>query len=189
MDAGQVFIQLFSLVRAPVYGASVLLNDTLFVVAFSALLVLACSWLFSEQKKLPFLFSAVLIAVLLGFGFKVFLQEERPCVTAPSKIACPPDFGLPSIHALLAFTLAAVAIGNRSFAIYLIYALFVAFSRVYLGVHLITEVAAGLALAFFACVLAELFFRRMRWEVPQVVHLKHAMGELPHTQLKTQVPL
>ena len=70
------------------------------------------------------------------------------------------------------------------------YALFIAFSRVYLGVHTISQVAAGLALAFFACVLAELAFRMMKWEVPQAIHIKHAAGKLLHasTAISAKLP-
>ena len=178
MDAAQLLLDAFGLVRMPVREASVLLNDVAFGLVFSAALILAVSWLFHENKKLAFLFSAIAIAFVLGFFFKPLLQEGRPCLTAPSKIPCPPDYSMPSMHALLAFTLVIVSLGNRSFAIYLIYALFVAFSRVYLGVHLITEVAAGLALAFFACVLTELAWKGARLEIPRVVHLKHDSGKI-----------
>ena len=85
---------------------------------------------------------------------------------------------MPSMHALLAFTLAIAAIGNRSFAIYLIYAIFIAISRVYLGVHTISDIAAGLALAFFACVLAEMLWRALSLPIPKEVHMRHTAGKL-----------
>ena len=187
MDLSQAFLFLFGLVREPVRGLSILLDDPVAAVLISAILVLGTSFIFREQKRLPFLASAVVLALLLGFSFKPFLQEARPCASAPSKIPCPADYSLPSMHALLAFTIAIIAIGTRSFPFYLIYALFIAFSRVYLGVHTITQVAAGLALAFFACVLAELFFRMAALEVPQVVHIHHDMGKLPHTSSKAKM--
>ena len=178
MDFPQLFLSAFGLVREPVRAASVFLNDPLSVLLASALLVLVTSSLLHEEKRIPFIAAAVIIAFLLGFGLKPLIAEARPCVSAPGKVACPQDYSLPSLHSLLAFTLAVSALGNRSFAIYLLYALFVAFSRVYLGVHSASDVMAGLALAFFACVLAELLWRSMRWELPLQIHVRHDSGRL-----------
>ena len=178
MDFPQLFLSAFGLVRGPVGAASLFINDPFAVVLFSALLVLATSHFLHEQKRIPFIAAAVMIAFFLGFGLKGLIAEARPCASIPGKVACPQDYSLPSLHSLLAFTLAVSALGNRSFAIYLPYAIFVAFSRVYLGVHTITDVAAGLALAFLACVLAELLWKSMRWELPLQVHVRHDSGRL-----------
>jgi len=178
MDISSVFISLFGLIRPEVRAASIALNDPLFAVPFSLALILLLSYIFKEWRLLPFMVAAVAIALLLGVSFKAFLQEERPCVETPGKIPCPLDFSLPSIHALLTFTLAIVAVGNRSFPYYLIYALFTAFSRVYIGVHTITQVAAGLALAFLACVLCEMLWRALKLPLPEKVHIKHAAAKL-----------
>ena len=178
MGIDDTLLPLWGLMRPPVREASILLNDPLVVILLSALLVLGCSYFFREWKRIPYLASVVLIGLLLGFSFKLFLQENRPCVAVPGKIPCPTDYGLPSLHALLAFALAVSSVGSRSFPIYLLYSLFIAFSRVYLGVHTITEVAAGLALAFFACVLAEILWRKMKWELPREVRIKHDLGAI-----------
>jgi membrane-associated phospholipid phosphatase len=178
MDIPQLFISLFGLIRPEVRAASVALNDPAFAICFSIALILALTYLFKEQKLLPFMVTAVTIALLLGVSFKTFLQEERPCAITPGKIPCPLDFSLPSLHSLLTFTIAIVAIGNRSFPYYLIYALFTAFSRVYLGVHTIAEVAAGLALAFLACVLCEMLWRALHLPIPEQVHIRHSAERL-----------
>lgn len=178
MDPQQLFLYLFGLVRPEARMASIALNDTAFAICFTIALILALTYLLKEQKLLPFMVAAVAIALLLGVSFKLFLQEERPCVDTPGKIPCPLDFSLPSLHALLTFTIAIVAVGNRSFAFYLIYALFTAFSRVYLGVHAITEVAAGLALAFLACVLCEMLWRKLKLPLPPNIHIQHSAARL-----------
>ena len=178
MDIRQLFVDAFGIVRPEARFASIALNDTAFAILLTASLILVLTYLFKEQKLLPFMVAAVAIALLLGVSFKLFLQEERPCVETPGKIPCPLDFSLPSLHALLTFTIAIVAIGNRSFAFYLIYAIFTAFSRVYLGVHTIAEVAAGLALAFLACVLCEMLWRRLKLSIPPGIHIKHSAARL-----------
>jgi len=178
MDPQPLFLALFGLIRPEVRAASVALNDPAFFAIFSIALLLLATWRFNEWRRLPFVLTALALALLLGVGMKAFLQEPRPCMDSPGKIPCPLDFSLPSLHALMVFTLAISAVGNRSFAIYLIYALFTAFSRVYLGVHTITQVAAGLALAFFACVLAEMLWRALSLHIPEQVHIRHGAGKL-----------
>jgi membrane-associated phospholipid phosphatase len=173
MDFSSLFLAAFGLVRPEVRAASIALHDPYIAVLASAALVVFLSWHFGEQKKLAYLAFAVAVALALGGGFKLFLQEERPCAETPGKIPCPLDFSLPSLHALLVFTIAIVAVGCRSFPFYLLFALFVSFSRVYLGVHTIPQVAAGLALAFFACVLCEIIWRMLKWELPEGVRLAH----------------
>jgi membrane-associated phospholipid phosphatase len=173
MEMSQLPLFLFGFIRQPVREASILMNDMWIALAVGIALVAVLSYVFKEQKIVPFLACAVAVALLLGAGFKAFLQEERPCVYAPGKIPCPLDFSLPSIHALIAFTVAIVALGSQSFPFYLSFALFVAFSRVYLGVHTITEVSAGLALAFFACVLAELMWRKAGRAIPEGIRIVH----------------
>ena len=145
---------------------------------FTLSLILALTLIYKEEKRLPFLACTVVVALLLGFGFKAFLQVERPCVQAPGKVECPSDFSLPSLHALLAFTICTVAVGSRSFPFYLLYAVFISFSRVYLGVHTIPQVMAGLALAFFACVFTEMLWRAMKIPVPREVMLQHSINRL-----------
>lgn len=178
MDFRQLFLDALSLVREPVRDASIFLNDPVSGVAFSALLVVALSFIFHEQRKIPYILAAVAVALLLGLAFKSFLQSPRPCIELPGKIPCPLDFALPSLHALLAFTLVVLAVGSRPFAVYLIFALFTAFSRVYLGVHTISEVAAGLAMAFLACVVNEIIWKRMKWAIPNEMQLRHDSARL-----------
>jgi undecaprenyl-diphosphatase len=173
MDLPYALQSAYSLARPFLVGASVALGNAAFVVLFSAALVLAVSYAFKEQKRLAYLLIAVLVALAMGSLLKILVAEERPCLLAPGKIECPSDYALPSLHALLAFTLVIASVGNRSFLIYLPYALFVAFSRVYLGVHTLHQVEAGLALAFLACVATEIIWKNLRWELPDGIMLRH----------------
>jgi len=178
MDAASLFVSAFGLVREPVRAASIALNGPVVFFLFTLLLAAAATYFFREQKRLPFIAASLAIALLLGYSLKLLIAQDRPCVEVPGKIACPHDFSTPSLHSLVAFTLVVAALGNRSFAVYLAYAVFIAFSRVYIGVHTITDVASGLALAFFACVLAEILWRQMKWELPREIHVRREAGRL-----------
>lgn len=158
--------------REALIGISVLLNDHLTGTLLGIALILAVSYWFREQKSIPFIAVALLFAILLALLFKPFLAEDRPCAVSPGKIDCPSDFALPSFHALLSFALAIASLGRKSFPIYLLFALFVSFTRIYLGVHTIPDVAAGLALAFIACVAAELAFLRAGWGGQIAIHVQ-----------------
>ncbi len=175
MEISSIVGYLFGFVRAPVWEASVFIAEPANALLFSALLAVAACSVFGEKKLLPFIATCVVAGMLLGMALKPIIAQPRPCELSPSKIPCPLDFSLPSLHALAAFCLALSALGNRSFWIFLPFALFVAFSRVYLGVHTVAEVAAGLSLAFLACVAGEMLWIRMGWKLPVQVHLtKHS---------------
>jgi membrane-associated phospholipid phosphatase len=90
---------------------------------------------------------ALLIAGLMALLAKNLIMEPRPCVGGDSLIQCPLDYSLPSGHAAIAFTLMIAFIGKRSFIFYWLFALLVAYSRFYLGVHTFEDLAAALVLA------------------------------------------
>ena len=68
----------------------------------------------------------------------------------PSKIPCPQDYALPSTHAAAAFALAVSLLGTSLYFPALFFALFVSFSRIYIGVHTLADVSGGLAIALLA---------------------------------------
>jgi membrane-associated phospholipid phosphatase len=178
MDVPSAIYSLYAPMRPFLIEASAAFDNPVFAVAFSAAFVFAVLCFFKEQKKLPYLVIAVLVALALGSCLKLLISEGRPCADKPGKIPCPPDFSRPSLHALLAFTVVIACVGSRSFPVFLLFALFMAFSRVYLGVHTITQVASGLALAFLACVAAEIIWKGMKWEMPQEIKLRHGAGRI-----------
>ena len=99
---------------------------------------------------------ALLIAGGMALLAKNLIMEPRPCIDGDSLIQCPLDYSLPSGHAAIAFTLLIAFIGKRSFPLYWIFALLVAYSRFYLGVHTFEDLAAALVLAPIAYQLADI---------------------------------
>jgi undecaprenyl-diphosphatase len=111
-----------------------------------------------------------LAAILLDAGVKALVQRPRPEVVRPL-VPVPAGWGFPSGHALgstavyvsaaLLLTAAPVRRWRRVLALIaaLSLAFLIGFSRLYLGVHYVTDVvggwAAGLALALFGHWLEE----------------------------------
>lgn len=103
------------------------------------------------------------LAFLLDSLFKLLLHHPRPTV---AMIALPPDYSFPSGHAVAAsalyVTLAMIAAsaerraGPRRLLIAsgIVVALVVAWSRVYLGVHYLSDVVAGLMLGSAGAIVA-----------------------------------
>lgn len=101
------------------------------------------------RKTGAILFSVLFLNFLLNdIYLKNLIARPRPFVSFPQlqlMIAAPSSFSFPSGHASSAFASAYVLSGEfrkYSYPIY-IFASIVAFSRIYLGVHYISDIAAG----------------------------------------------
>ncbi|NYZ77893.1 phosphatase PAP2 family protein [Candidatus Micrarchaeota archaeon] len=93
--------------------------------------------------------AALALALFLAFFAQGFLVEPRPCQVDAGVarfVECPASSGLPSLHATVAGVLAIASLGTAAFYFLAPFALLIAASRVFLGVHSVLQVAAGLAL-------------------------------------------
>ncbi len=138
---------------------STLLDNEIVLVAVTFLFVLL-----SERRKgkLAKIALAVVLAVLLGTAVKNVIKAERPCIGLLSKIECPDSYSFPSGHTILAFTVMLAFLNKPTFVIYFMYAIFVAFTRIYLGVHTFEDVAGSIAFAPLAYYLADGIWRKIK---------------------------
>lgn len=117
----------------------------LFVIGFFLFRHKKIGWIFLEVAL------AMGIAVILNeFILKNIFLRPRPFETLLNISSLDPwatGFSFPSSHAIVAFSLATViAIGFKkkiTYLLFLIYALMVSYSRIYLGVHFPLDVVAG----------------------------------------------
>jgi membrane-associated phospholipid phosphatase/dolichol kinase len=127
---------------------------TLFIVAV---------WLFFfKYKKDKRKKDALLLSILLLFvavqSIKFFMPQQRPCSSGiESKIDCPNDSAFPSAHAAFASLFLLPFISSIYFIPYALFVAFVAFSRIYVGVHSVVDVSAGLMFGIAACLIADRF--------------------------------
>lgn len=127
-------------------------NDIIF-----AALVLAAAFLAERGKKRNRLLMNLVIIFALGLAVKSIVREARPCTEGIiiSKIQCPTGFSFPSDHALIAFALATALWKKPKGYVFAIAAAFVAFTRVYLGVHSAFDVLGGAVLGIAAYIVLD----------------------------------
>lgn len=160
MDIASRFI--FSLDEPIVTWLSKLFDSPLSAIA----ILLICYLLFVYKKtdRSSPLFAALVLALLLIDPLKAFLLEPRPCadLSIISKIACPADAGMPSGHAVVVGIFLIASVGTALFPFFLPLAAIVSFSRVYLGLHTIAQIAGGIAVGMVLYLFTQRFFSAYR---------------------------
>lgn len=133
--------------------AASVLDSTLWFTLIAVALVLVFEN--RDQKRLKVFFLMV-VAFFMASFIKEMVHSERICISGiVSKVDCPRDYGFPSNHATLAFVLALAFLNKRGFLAFLLFAVLVSLSRMYLGVHSFEDILGGLALAPIAFVVGE----------------------------------
>lgn len=130
-------------IEATIRAISIILDKDYYpAIMILTLIALA----FSKHRRELIL--SFLVVVLLTASLKAYYQEERPCVIFPALVACN-DYGFPSGHTITSILLPAATLGSFAFFMFLPLSFLIMFSRVYLGVHTVNQVVAGLALGLF----------------------------------------
>jgi membrane-associated phospholipid phosphatase len=120
------------------------LNNPFIYCALIIILVVAGE---RRKEKTVKIFFSLLLAALLAVAAKEAFSHSRPCV---GEEWCPEGYSFPSIHTAIAFALMAAFIRRKEYPAYLLFALFVAFSRINIGVHVFQDIVAALPIALVA---------------------------------------
>ncbi len=120
----------------------------LYVISF----VLFASTLRKEKRFFKAIIT-IIIALLIVFALKYYIQIPRPCTlnSAYIKFECPtaPDYSFPSGHTVISSAFLAPLVGTEAFMLFFALNLIVGFSRVNLGVHFVNDVLASFVIGFF----------------------------------------
>jgi undecaprenyl-diphosphatase len=143
------------------------LGDPLVVTALVAVVALVC-WLLHRRTDAVYLLAVRVVSVVLGAALKAGVARARPNLAQP--LAHASGYSFPSGHALGAaatyLSLALVSSYRRpmgarlAVALAVVVALLVATTRVLLGVHFPSDVAAGLVLGWAIALVGRAALRR-----------------------------
>jgi len=158
MDAISLYI--YSIREPLLTFLSLALNDRLFslaLLAISFLLLLA-----KKTDRASPLFVSLVLSILLIDPLKLFLAVPRPCTEIAAKVSCPADPALPSGHAVVAGAFLLASVGTPLFSFFLPLAMLISFSRIYLGIHSLADISAGIAVGAVLYALCEKAFTAYR---------------------------
>ncbi|MCC7570445.1 phosphatase PAP2 family protein [Candidatus Micrarchaeota archaeon] len=133
---------------------SIFLDHPLGLLIVTSLLIFSMTVLFKQKRTvMPIVLMSLLLTSIFTVGAKFVYLDERPCIS--EKVECTESYSFPSAHSAIGFSLLLPSLGTPAFWFYLIYALILAFSRLYLGVHTILDVAGALGVAIIAYTISK----------------------------------
>ncbi len=132
---------------------------------YPAVLALIAGLALVWSRKRKTLLFAILLAFALTEVAKGFYAQPRPCQldTSLIKAGCDADFGFPSGHASTIFALLPGILTASVFPVFLLFALFILFTRLYYGAHSLMQVAGGAALGLACFYAADWLLHRLGW--------------------------
>ena len=114
-----------------------LLGSLIFIPLLAASVVMFYR---KKNQNITAIWTSTGIAVAITYFVKYLVNRGRPDFASPLEEISSPGF--PSAHASASFAPAPILQSNMK-KLWILFAIFVAFSRVYLGVHYVSDVIAG----------------------------------------------
>lgn len=144
-----------------IFGAKYLIFASILLTGY----YLFVSPIETRKKLMIFLLISLPFAYIVGIGAREMYVNPRPFAVENFEplVAHAADNGFPSDHVLLAASLAAILFFfNRRYAAWLGgFAIFIAVSRVYVGVHHSLDVLASIGIAMLcAIIISKLYARK-----------------------------
>ncbi|MDD5022589.1 MAG: phosphatase PAP2 family protein [Candidatus ainarchaeum sp.] len=138
---------------------SVFLDNSLYFLLLVFVLLLIFE---RNDKKRTKLMAAIFLALVFSSLIKIAIGTPRPCEELNLRTDCSQGYSFPSNHTIVAFTLALGFLDNKKFVLFLIFAVFIAITRIYLGVHTFLDVTASMTLSPIVYEIVDYYWRRIK---------------------------
>ncbi len=141
---------------------ALLFNNTLIWYTVVALFLLVVLW--GARCRARCILVSFVILLAATYAIKMYYQEARDCGVVRFGAECPGDYGFPSGHTAISFFFIAASTGTPLFAFYFILGALVSLSRLYLGVHTITQIAGGIVIGMTCYYFVDKVFYNRGWK-------------------------
>ena len=150
--ADNTILKIMPLIKNPVfdYSSYLLANFS----SMSIIVIVLISFFLLNKKKrewaLP-LGVGIISSYIITYVLKFVIARTRPLEIAMTFLLNLPDYSFPSAHAAVAFAMLPILNKEhpRGKWLWIIFVSFIAFSRIYIGVHYLSDVIAGAFIGYF----------------------------------------